>query len=661
MFCVADEQAQNESSGLRVVGEPLHAHRLVLWSGSKRFRVMIEGWNQHDTNSDDAEEPSAKRRRVEPADGVSEGSSAHGKQSQRPDLLPLAELRVTLDREEELEAALAAIRFMYTGSLVVQQEQPEGPQGQGQRQALEQQRQEQGGACSSGGGNSLSVGELLVVWHMAELLEIVDCAKACYTALVERFGGPAQGRRGSSRSSRSSSSNSSSLAGSPLTPVLELYSFRHLLPSPEHHPWVRPVLTACRKHLWRHWDAELPGDVQGPEGTAPPTKVDLLVWHLGCTDAVRLANDPQLLQLWKELPEAAVEELLQSDHLSTDDEATVVFLVEAWLNGDGFGFKSLAHEARMLRQLRLVNCNTCCLLDVLPKANCLGPNPAGQAAFLARCQRTDRSGWRQLGEQLGGYDTTTPWYGKPRPQPPVPERGLHSYRWEVSKQQLLSALEKAQPQATLYAKLKRPGGDGVGTIVAFGFQWNLSLELSCGCTIAALKLHCRVPPSVAYQVPGAFRLSADVGMPDGAGGMRAWHLKDVRLPYGDVWGSSVATRLEAGDPGAEQQGQGQQGQQGGAGEANAQDMESQLLAPWSKLLGPDGMISGTLEILGVASEAGAEEGGGAGAGEAAGSGAGAGAGEGEAAGAGPGAGVGKAAERGAGAGGGGAVGPGVRD
>ncbi len=604
-FCVQGKDIDGRVAEPRSIGDPLPAHRLVLGGGSRRLRLLTEGWNQQDPESLDAIERSAKRRRVERQACLAEGSGArpgssgdeHGRAALpwRPDPLSLPELRVTLDREEELEAALAAIRFLYTGSLVVQQqqqgqghEQAQGQHRHGQRLPSEQgmggqeQAQQHGGPGNAGQSSRLSVGELVVLAKVAESLEVVDCAGACYAALVESFKHTAN-----SSSSSSSSSSSMSSPASPLAPVLDLYSFRHLLPSPDHHPLVGPVLTACRAHLVTYWDAQLPSTGRGD--TAAPTKAEVLAWLLGGGDAVRIANDSDLLGFWNALPAAALEELLQSDHLSTDDEATVVVLVEEWVAAQGSAVTE-PDKARVRWQLRLVNCNTSYMFDVLPKLPWLD---SGEAVFLARCRMIDRSGWDALGSQLGGYDTHNPWYGQPRPQPGRQE-GV-SCRWEVSREALLAGLRAEEGKNHVAPAFSHGSSNGCIFLTAFGYQWVMLVACTVTEAHTSVSIACDLPNAVGKQVGdvrGACSVSARLEVPDGANGTRELQLIDKSIQCGPAaLGVYKTMPIDVAEPAARQQ-----GQETAAGEVAPGETDAALLAPWAKLLGPEGKVKGTLTL-----------------------------------------------------------------
>ncbi len=525
------------------------AHQLVLRGGSERFGAQLERWTPQALLGAGGVSRTAKRRRT-------------GADSSEPKDTPLPELAVSLNNEDELEPTLAAIRFMYTGSVVGTEE----PQG-----ALCGQQQ----GPSGGGDNTrgdCSIKALLLTRRQAEYLQVQGCAGACDAALVGRFSGtPGDDGRG---------------PASPLAPVLELYSCRQLLPSPEEDPRVVPILSACCNRLSRNWEEQLPAGA-GSSAAAQPSKLDLLVWLLGSTDAVRIANDPQLLQRWLAMPVGALEELLQSDHLSTDDEATVVYMVEEWVWAQGSAVTE-ADKARVRRQLRLVNCSPSYLLDVLPKLPVMGPEAAQRAAFLARCRLTDRSQWREMGHEAGGYDTSTPWYGEPRPQS-VPEKGL-SFRWEISRADLLAGLKAEGEVKVVDVRFQHSGsssGAVCSKVTALGYEWGAFIRYQQGFHNAQVGLSCHVPEAFGAhrdKVQGVVCASVSVDVSAEGDLVHCFGLHEKHFKFGQAYRHMDLLPLEEPQPAAGQQG----------GQEAAGDGDAALLAPWAELLGPEGKLRGEL-------------------------------------------------------------------
>ncbi len=568
-----------EDPAPRYIGETLPAHQLVLRGGSERFRAQLERWTPQASAGDTSR--AAKKPRVEDSSPESWFARVVVPQSFPRDA-PLPELAVPLGSEGELEAAIAAIRFMYTGK-VVQPGEPQGAQG-GQ----------QGASHGSNDTRSdCSMRTLLLIRSQAEYLQVQGCAEACDAALVARLAEAddvSEEASGEESDADSDEGDSSGSAASHLAPLLELYSCRQLLPSPEEDPRAGAILDTCCQHLQRHWDSELPARVAG---LARPSKLKLLAWLLGDGNAVRIANDPQLLQRWLALPTDVLEELLQSDHLSTDDEGTVVVLVEKWVAAKGSGVTA-AGKASVRAQLRLVNCSPSYLFDVLPKLPVLGPKAAQQAAFLARCQLTDRSEWERMGRRLGGYDMSSPRYGKARRQS-VPTLGV-PFRWEISRDELLAALRvEGSGFKGVLCRFRHAGGLSAGdsfSVVALGCEWQVVVKHKLGQPCASMYLRCRVPTAYGAhgrKVQGGVRASASVRVSVEGSQPCTMRLPVSHIPYGESSGRPGCLPLEAAQPAAEQQEQ-------AADDMGAPGTDANLLAPWAKLLGSGGKLSGTVRI-----------------------------------------------------------------
>ncbi len=649
-FHVAAQDPQPQLLFPRPIVKTLPAHQLILRGGSERFGAHIERWARFGPQGD----------RVSLY--IRAGSTGEGTSTVRVRLLlhsahepapcpfdpnskPLPNLLVPLESDDELQPSIEAIRFIYTGSLAprLQAEEQQQGQGHGQQKAQMQGRGEQDGCGVAEAG--FGVGELVRIRRQAEYLRVHGCAEACDEALEEWFA-PMDG-------SDAGDGSSSASSGSPLGPVLELYSCRHLLPSEEEDARVGSVLSACCQYLALHWAEPLTGEEQGEEGPGgeegeegeegsrqetrqggdqeegqqqqqqdlcaeveeeraeAPSKAEILAWLLG-GDAARIVNDAELTVLWYSLPAAALEELLQSDHLSTDDEATVVLLVEMWVAAQGSDLTE-ADKARVRRQLRLVNCSTSYLFDVLPKLPWLA---AEEAALLARCRLSSKAQWGQLISKLGAGDKGKSWYsGKPRPQS-VPGEGV-SYPWEVSREDLLAGLKKnilcSEVIPSFVYKSEESGGCSV--VTALGYHWGLQVQHVIQSVHAGVYLRCEVPEAITKQVGmvhGAGSLSARVEVEDGARGKHVIEWEDDVLDYSTYWGLGDALPLEtaaasselppggeAGGSSSGNAGKGQSEEQAsGQGAVAEADEEAALLAPWAKLLGREGKIRGVLTIFG---------------------------------------------------------------
>lgn len=354
-FYVATSDSLHGKYDRHFIGEPLPAHQLVLSGGSERFQAQIERWRDREDDFDSYQSSSyASNENTSNADervhlrlivGGGASERMHSRPSRSARQLP--ELLVPLGSEDELPHTLLALRYLYTGNV----QQLEGSHGSS---AV--------GAAAGGIQANFSVRDLLLVRRQAGYLQIAGCIEACDAAIAQQFRHTTGGTTAPSHGTGTSTTASCPFcpAPSPLAAVLSLYDSRDLLPSPREEPGIATALRACLQFLLRNWEAPLPPPCPADapasastsaSGTATPTpthasappyhpflpsqphhptKGDLLAWLLG-GDAVAIANDPNRLQQLLTLPAAALEELLRSETFATDDEATVVLLVERWM------------------------------------------------------------------------------------------------------------------------------------------------------------------------------------------------------------------------------------------------------------------------------------------------------------------------------------------
>ena len=174
------------------------------------------------------------------------------------------ELRVRLGGEEELPAALAAIKFAYTGRI-----------------------------------EAGSVREVLRVWKQADYLQMKGCVEACVDALRDKLGlssAAQQCTRGSAGGAIQPSASAS--ASTMAAPVLQLYGCMQLWPDPKHEPAFAALLKEAKPQL---------------------------VAHFG--DALAVLNTKHLYKQMRALPAVGLEALLESDDFSTDSESSVVLMM----------------------------------------------------------------------------------------------------------------------------------------------------------------------------------------------------------------------------------------------------------------------------------------------------------------------------------------------
>ncbi len=272
--------------------------------------------------------------------------------------------------------------------------------------------------------------------------------------------------------------------------------------------------------LWRPWLAAAPVQPPPPPAVAPgygrggagaaaeapegreggtegePSRGDLLAWLLG-GDVLAILNSPGKLKEVLGLPYGAMEELLLSRHLGTDDEASVLVLVEKWAvangasssgNSSGNSSSSVSsvdgHSGRFagrelttgrggLRQLvRLVNVNVSYMTDVVPRMESWAGSSgaaADLALLLGRYARATGEERKRLAELYGKrYDMTKAWFSTEVRQQCVPEEGL-SFEWEVAAGQLEGLLQQPKAQ-TVFASALVDQGNSVSSVCSATFD-----------------------------------------------------------------------------------------------------------------------------------------------------------------------------------------------
>ncbi len=308
-------------------------------------------------------------------------------------------------------------------------------------------------------------------------------------------------------------------------------------------------------------------------------------------------------------------------------------------------------QTRVRELLRLCNCNTSYLTDLLPE---LGWLASGEAAFMARLHSSTPPERKRLLEAYGTkYGTSRPWYGSPRPQS-IPEYGM-SYEWEVGAGELVEALGgEPDKLANVYAAFcdgptsssgghtvqRCSGGGGGGSskpsVVAWGFEWQVRIVHCPGDPHAGVYLKCLVPAVLRERLGTALEGAACVlarlevfywrgsqrrvaflseyGSDDFIGYDSGWGT-EAALPLGGagrmlagvaVGGGGAGDGSHGGD-GAGGQAEGGGGRRGSGGGSGAGvvgeegSREAGLLAPWAEYLGPGsglgGRITGRLTFL----------------------------------------------------------------
>lgn len=311
------EGAVGAASVPRDVCQPFPAHQLILRCGSDRFQAQLDRWQKPEQD-----QPAAKCARTSVV-----ATPAGGARTQQPEVV------ILLDCDSQLEPSKAALSYLYSNKLP-----PEA---------------------------TASVQQLLGVRRQAGYLEVAGCVQACDMELSAIF------ESAQRNYCPPTASGAERLFPSKLLPALDLYACRDMVYLCEGEPGIRRVLASALSYVVRCMEEP------DPDPSVGPSKGDLLAWLLG-GDAVTLMNSQEHAQKLNRLTMSAMEALLQSSSFGTDDESTVLLVLEAWASVRGM---PAAWRDSVRRLVRLANTNESYLTDVVP--------------FLPWVQRTIKSDGRE--------------------------------------------------------------------------------------------------------------------------------------------------------------------------------------------------------------------------------------------------------------------------
>ncbi|KAG2441519.1 hypothetical protein HXX76_003141 [Chlamydomonas incerta] len=558
---------------VRVVGETLPGHTIVLRLASERFKTQVERWSVDESAG---AEPSSKRRATAalPENGGAGGPQAACAGTRRP---PLLQLRVPLGSEEELPAALSVIKFAYTGHI-----------------------------------EAGSIEEALQARQQADYLQMEGCVAACVAAVREQLAGtsaaaaPRVGNSGSAVvTTAAGTSTSASVAVAPL--VLQLYSCAQLWPDPEHEPAFAALLTEAKPRLVSHF-----------------------------RDALAVLNNGQLYKQMLALPAVGLEALLESDDFGTDSESSVVLVLAEWM-AENYSSTDADTRRRLCGLLRLACCSRAYLDWVLPalalnhhchpdsQAGWLPITPeqaSGVAAYAAATSDGDRTtlkrvmglaSWCSSRDGGGGYDSTpAAWLSSAPRRQCVPPEGL-SFSFTCSKEELVQRLVVFGSQQVAVVRLGIEGTPRAGmSATAMGLQWETTIHYEPGKSAAGMWLGLKLPG--AYQQrwthspqrgadwfilrPFA-QLPAEVYLHRWRGGQKEEvrvlkTSQDNLMITGDIEGCSEGIKLAAAPappaPPAQQQEQAQEQEQA------QQQRRALAAAQWAQYLNSN-RLSGCIKIL----------------------------------------------------------------
>ncbi|GLC34263.1 hypothetical protein PLESTM_000175800 [Pleodorina starrii] len=420
-----NSQPEALPSDSMALGDPLPAHTLILSGGSERFRAQLGRWVEE---------------------------QGYG-----------AVLHVPLDSPGDLQHALSAVKFLYTGKL-----------------------------------DASDAATLLRVRRQAAHLQVEDCTEACDEALLALITAaqPSQQQQ----------------AGGPLAGVSQLYCCRDLLSRADMAPaTLRKLLDVCRQQLVKHAGSapdsgqQQQQQQQGagaapavvPSSTGGPVLVgELLAWAFG--DAPSLMNDQEVRKQMEALPAAAMEALLDCDSFATDSESTVLLMLLTWL--EAHPSCTAESEQRLLKLIRLTQLSRTYLVRLLPLLACrvddkrsiISAQELRIVHDYASAPEDERAGIRR-GADSEGYDVSSAWYrAVPRPEPTAGEGsgsgGSRSYEWSVDATKLWAEFQSTDT-VNMYGEFTSSGP----CVVANGLEWYPGVKFTKGKDAADIYVYCQMP------------------------------------------------------------------------------------------------------------------------------------------------------------------------
>ncbi|KAG2441541.1 hypothetical protein HXX76_003162 [Chlamydomonas incerta] len=470
----------------RVLGEPLPAHTVVLCLASERFQTQVDRWADEPAEAGPSSKRLAAAAAEDPGPGViTRGRKKQGRQQQQqpqPQPVPLPQLllqlRVPLGSEEELPAALAAIKFAYTGHIeagsireVLQvRQQADYLQMKGCMEACVAAVREKLAAApggmtavdgqASGGvtgatsiaaaaGAAAAEGVVAVVGPAAAGAAAAGAAAAAGPAAEgpaaegpAAAGTPAAGAApgndaGSSSAGSGSTGGKNGATPDAPPPVLELYSCAQLWPDAEQEPAFVALLAEANPRL---------------------------VAHFG--DALAVLNKGRLFQQMLALPAVGLWALLESDEFGTDSESSVVLVLAEWM-AVNYSNTDADFRKRLCGRLRLGQCSRAYTSWVLPALALdhllhpdtqagwfpITPQQASCVAYFATASDEERE--VLLNDETGCPET---WFSTQPRRQCVPPEG-RSFSFSVSREDLaerFGALGKEQGSVRTLSNSYRP-------------------------------------------------------------------------------------------------------------------------------------------------------------------------------------------------------------
>ena len=237
-------------------------------------------------------------------------------------------------------------------------------------------------------------------------------------------------------------------------------------------------------------------------------------------NAPLLLSDPGMRKHMEALPATAMEALLGSDSLATDDEATVLVMLACWLEAKPA--TPAATRQQLCKLVRLSQLNSTYLQIVLPAIPWF-PITVEEHRFLcdyAHAPASKRKALVKMMKQFK-YDASSAWYASP-PRPAPRSTAGRSYGWFVKEADLVAAIAGKEDVTRLRCKF----ANGAAAVVSSGFEWYATLNYARGKDAAGMYLYCSPPASLRLADPYQLAVMASPGEADLI--LYEWHKDGTR-------------------------------------------------------------------------------------------------------------------------------------
>ncbi len=425
--CAAGGLEGGAMAGIRFVGDPLPAHKIILILASTFFEAKLQNACWQGTapeargalqggsaQADSDPRPQCKMQKTDARSEVPSTASSGGCQGAAVSALP--EVHVPLSSEDEEPIARQAIEYIYTGRLSA----------------------------------DLGFEALLRVRQQACYLGVKHCPQACDQAMLAWLqAGEEQGQQ------QQQEGGSTSTGAAPSPRAVVAYHSHALFPEPGTS--ADPAsFDAVRSALAKQ-----------------------LVSHFG--DAVAALTRPDLYRQLLQLPAVAVRELLAADDFGTDSEDSVLLLLACWLEAqEEEQGVSAATRAELCGLVRLHRLGRTYLHHVLPAYESIDISRT-ELGFLLRYVGADAKEKEDM-LRVDPQRELSPWYCSPARRQAVPEEG-RTIEWSISREELEQGLrEMVEDQEVAYVDASVGASaaalaSGCQDLLACGLYWWVSVYL----------------------------------------------------------------------------------------------------------------------------------------------------------------------------------------